>query len=92
MADRHAAKADCFVVTALFFALVFSSERAFVFIVDHATCCFHEAGTYSSIVQRSLELYGGTVGQLVFPGAAVSFWRKGNPFGGWGGDLVSRTG
>jgi hypothetical protein len=66
---------------AAFLALVFCSEPGFVFLVDHANLLFHEAGhPIVGIFSRRLEPYGGTFGQLFFPGLlAVSFWRKGQP-------------
>ncbi|HLP77351.1 MAG TPA: hypothetical protein VK327_10570 [Candidatus Paceibacterota bacterium] len=62
-----------------FLALLFASERGFIFLVDHANLLFHEAGhPIVGLFSTRLEPYGGTVGQLVFPVAlAVSFWRKG---------------
>ena len=53
----------------------------FVFLLDHANLLFHEAGhPLTGIFSQRLEPYGGTVGQLFFPGLLmVSFWRKGRP-------------
>lgn len=64
---------------AVFFALVFTSEFGFVFVVDHANLLFHEAGhPFVGFFSQRLEPYGGTIGQLVFPVVlAVSSWRKG---------------
>jgi hypothetical protein len=63
----------------VFLALLLSCERGFVFGLDHANLLFHEAGhPIIGIFSSRLEIYGGTIGQLVFPVAlAVSFWRKG---------------
>lgn len=65
---------------AVFLALLFASERGFIFGLDHANLLFHEAGhPIAGFFSRRLETYGGTIGQLVFPIVlAVSFWRKGN--------------
>lgn len=62
----------------LFLLLVFKSEPGFVFLLDHANLLFHEAGHPAvGLFSRRLEVYGGTLGQLVFPTVlAVSFWRK----------------
>ncbi len=68
---------------AAFLALLFLSERGFVFLLDHANLLFHEAGhPIIGLFSERLETYGGTIGQLVFPCVlAVSFWRKGNALG-----------
>jgi hypothetical protein len=59
-------------------ALIFSSPSGFVLVLDHANLLFHEAGhVFIGYLSRRLEIYGGTIGQLVFPVVlAVSFWRK----------------
>lgn len=61
-----------------FLLLVFWSEPGFVFLLDHANLLFHEAGHPAlGLLSRRLTVYGGTLGQLVFPLVlAVSFWRK----------------
>ena len=63
---------------AAFAVLLLTSERGFVFGLDHANLLFHEAGhPIVNLFSTRLETYGGTLGQLVFPVAlAVSFWRK----------------
>src|SRR5580704_5697974 len=63
---------------AVFALLVFNSEPGFVFGLDHANLLFHEAGhPAAGLFSQRLEVYGGTMGQLVFPVVlAVSFWRK----------------
>jgi hypothetical protein len=68
---------------AVFAALLFRSERGFVFILDHANLLFHEAGHPAiGLLSGRLEPYGGTIGQLAFPVVLlVSFWRKGEPLG-----------
>jgi hypothetical protein len=61
-----------------FLLLVFMSEPGFVFLLDHANLLFHEAGHPAvGLFCSRLTVYGGTLGQLVFPVVlAVSFWRK----------------
>jgi hypothetical protein len=63
----------------LFLLLVLKSEPGFVFLLDHANLLFHEAGHPAfGLISNRLMVYGGTLGQLVFPIVlAVSFWRKG---------------
>ena len=67
------------VSVALFLGLILCSERGFVFIVDHANLLFHEAGhPLVGLFSQRLEPYGGTLGQLIFPGVLIiSFWRTG---------------
>ena len=64
-----------------FIGIVRMSEPGFIFLLDHANLLFHEAGhPITGIFSQRLEPYGGTVGQLFFPGLLmVSFWRKGRP-------------
>lgn len=64
-----------------FLGVVKRSEPGFVFLLDHANLLFHEAGhPITGLFSQRLEPYGGTVGQLFFPGLLmVSFWRKGRP-------------
>jgi hypothetical protein len=68
---------------AVFLALLLRSEPGFIFVVDHANLLFHEAGhPFFGLFSERLMVYGGTLGQLVFPAVlAVSFWRKGEPVG-----------
>lgn len=58
-----------------------SSFDGFIPVLDHANLAFHEAGhMYFGVLGSTLGLYGGTLGQLVFPIAVtVSFLRKGMP-------------
>ena len=65
----------------MFILLILKSQEGFVFIVDHANLLFHEAGHPAvGLFSRRLEVYGGTLGQLVFPTVlAVSFWRQREP-------------
>ena len=54
-----------------------SGER-WVFLLDNANLAFHEAGhPLFGLISDSLAVYGGTLGQLMFPLAAgVSFYRE----------------
>jgi hypothetical protein len=56
-----------------------ASFDGFIPVLDHANLAFHEAGhVFFGIFGPTLNLYGGTLGQLVFPVVVtVSFWRKG---------------
>ena len=47
-------------------------------ILDHANLAFHEAGhVFFGLFGRTMNLYGGTLGQFVFPGIAmVIFWTR----------------
>ena len=60
---------------AVFYA---KSEERFVPILDHANLVLHEAGhLFFRVLGSTMELYGGTLGQLVFPVVvSVSFWRQ----------------
>ena len=64
-----------------FIGVVRMSEPGFIVLLDHANLLFHEAGhPITGLFSQRLEPYGGTVGQLFFPGLLmVSFWRKGRP-------------
>lgn len=64
-----------------FLFVVRRSESGFIFLLDHANLLFHEAGhPITGLFSQRLEPYGGTFGQLFFPGLLmVSFWRKGRP-------------
>lgn len=71
----------------LFFVLLATDGDGFVFLVDGANLLFHEAGhVVFGFFGDTIGLYGGTLGQLVFPVAVtVSFWRKGEPLSFAGG-------
>jgi len=60
------------------FAVVFFDDDGFVLLLDHANLAFHEAGhVFFGVLGSTLALYGGTLGQLVFPVVvAVRFWRQ----------------
>ena len=55
-----------------------SDTDGFLWIVDHANLAFHEAGhIFFGLFGRTLHLYGGTLGQFVFPlVCGIVFWRK----------------
>jgi hypothetical protein len=68
-----------FIITFLLLVitLIFDTD-GFIFIIDHANLLFHEAGhIIFGIFGSTLGLYGGTLGQLVFPIAtALIFLRE----------------
>jgi len=73
---------------ALFIVVVFMSEPGFVIGLDSANLLFHEAGHFFfGFLGSTMELYGGTLGQWVFPVVLIgSFWRQGLPIScavGW---------
>ena len=61
-------------------ALLIFDDDGFIFIIDDANLLFHEAGhLIFGFFGNTLGLYGGTLGQLVFPvTSAVVFWRQGS--------------
>ena len=62
----------------ILFAIVLFDEHGFVLLLDHANLAFHEAGhLFFGVLGSTLGLYGGTLGQLVFPiVAGVRFWYQ----------------
>lgn len=54
------------------------SSDHWVFLLDNANLAFHEAGhPLFSLLGHRLTVYGGTLGQLMFPlVAAISFYRR----------------
>lgn len=62
----------------LLFAVIIFDDDGFVVLLDHCNLAFHEAGHLCfGILGSTLGLYGGTLGQLVFPVvAALSFWHR----------------
>ncbi|MCG8433109.1 MAG: hypothetical protein MJA83_03640 [Gammaproteobacteria bacterium] len=66
------------VMLILLFTVVMDTD-GFIFLIDHANLMFHEAGhVIFGIFGPVAGLYGGTIGQLVFPIATgVAFWRQG---------------
>ncbi len=71
----------------LFFTVLITDGDGFVYLIDGANLLFHEAGhVVFGFFGDTLGLYGGTLGQLVFPAVvAASFWRKGQPLSFAGG-------
>ncbi|OGI37962.1 MAG: hypothetical protein A2140_09135, partial [Candidatus Muproteobacteria bacterium RBG_16_62_13] len=69
------------VLAGVFFLL--SRANGFLLILDHANLAFHEAGhLFFRILGDTASLYGGTLGQLVFPVVtAVVLWRRREPLG-----------
>lgn len=73
-------------VTSLGFAwflyLIKTDDDGFIF-VDYVNLAFHEAGhPIFGIFGETLGLYGGTLGQLVFPAVAITtFWLQREPVG-----------
>ena len=65
-----------------FFYLLKSDEDGFVFL-DFVNLVFHEAGhPIFGMLGETWGLYGGTIGQLVFPAvAAAAFLRQREPIG-----------
>ena len=56
-----------FAFSLLVITIIFDAD-GFIFIIDHANLLFHEAGhIIFGIFGSTLGLYGGTLGQLVFP-------------------------
>jgi hypothetical protein len=53
-----------------------SDDDGYLRVVDDANLAFHEAGhMFFGVLGEALGLYGGTLGQLVFPTvAAATFW------------------
>lgn len=60
------------------FADILFDDDGFILLLDHANLAFHEAGhLFFGVLGSTVGLYGGTLGQLVFPIVAmVSFWRQ----------------
>lgn len=60
------------------FAIILLDDDGFVLLLDHANLAFHEAGhIFFGLLGSTLGLYGGTLGQLVFPVVAMfSFLRR----------------
>ena len=65
-------------VLVIVLALVKSGSQG-VYLLDGANLLFHEAGhMFFGLLGPTMELYGGTLGQFVFPLVlVVSFWRQG---------------
>lgn len=61
-------------------ALLVFDDDGYIFVIDDANLLFHEAGhLIFGLLGPTMGLYGGTLGQLVFPiVTAVAFWRQGS--------------
>jgi hypothetical protein len=66
------------VAVGMLFALIFFDDDGFLLLLDGANLAFHEAGhIFFGLLGMTLGLYGGTLGQLVFPVVAgVKFWQQ----------------
>ena len=62
----------------LFILALFKDKDRFIFIIDHANLAFHEAGhLFFALFGETSGLYGGTLGQLLFPfTVVVAFWLR----------------
>lgn len=60
-----------------------SRANGFLPVLGHANLAFHEAGhLFFGVLGETVSLYGGTLGQLVFPVVtAVVLWRRREPLG-----------
>lgn len=67
-----------FAAAALLILWLAHTSEHWVFLLDSANLAFHEAGhPLFSLLSENLTVYGGTLGQLMFPLAAgFSFYRK----------------
>lgn len=68
----------CLGAACLLLAVIYFDDDGFVLLLDHANLAFHEAGhLFFGVLGSTAGLYGGTLGQLVFPGIAVArFWQR----------------
>lgn len=66
---------------AAFVLVLANTGDRWVWILDNANLAFHEAGhPIAALFSERLAVYGGTLGQLVFPvAAAVAFWTRRHP-------------
>jgi hypothetical protein len=73
--------AGCGGALALLLIAVLSCEPGWIPILDHTNLALHEAGhLIFGVFGSTAELYGGTLGQLVFPLAAMAtFWWRRRP-------------
>jgi len=62
----------------LLFAVILADDDGFILLLDHANLAFHEAGhLIFGLLGATPGLYGGTLGQLVFPiVAGASFHQR----------------
>ena len=67
----------------LWVLMLASVGERWVPVLDHANLVFHEAGhLIVGIVSARLAVYGGTLGQLLFPVAfTISFWSRRHTLG-----------
>ncbi|HEX9626275.1 MAG TPA: hypothetical protein VGA00_04995 [Acidiferrobacterales bacterium] len=65
------------------FYVIKTNDDGFVPLLDHANLAFHEAGhLFFRVLGPTAALYGGTLGQLVFPVVALlTFWSRRAPIG-----------
>jgi hypothetical protein len=68
----------CYFLAALLILWLANSDPYWVYLLDSANLAFHEAGhPLFSLLSERLTVYGGTLGQLMFPLAAgISFYRQ----------------
>lgn len=82
---RRIGTGEFLIVSGVIVGFMFLLSRAdgFLPVLDHANLAFHEAGhLFFRILGDTASLYGGTLGQLVFPVVtAVVLWRKREPLG-----------
>jgi hypothetical protein len=58
------------------FAVILFDDDGFIFLLDHANLAFHEAGhLFFGVLGSTVGLYGGTLGQLVFPIVVIVSFR-----------------
>jgi len=74
---------SCIAAAGALFVIILLDDDGFVLLLDHANLALHESGhLYFGVLGGTLGLYGGTLGQLVFPiVAGVSFWRRRHAIG-----------
>lgn len=73
----------CLVGLGILYVAILTAKDGFVLILDHANLAFHEAGhVFFGLLGQTAGLYGGTLGQLVFPSTtAIVFWRRRETYG-----------
>ncbi len=69
------------IILSLLWLLLFTQD-GWVPVLDSANLAFHEAGhVFFGFLGSTMGLYGGTLGQLVFPVViSIRFWRRGDSF------------
>jgi hypothetical protein len=62
----------------LFFIVLVRDQNRFIFLLDDTNLAFHEAGhVIFGLFGETPSLYGGTLGQLVFPLVSlIAFWLR----------------